>query len=301
MRTNQPSSVRAGVWAASITERFPGSAAEGVMMIALYIVTGSLCWLLRAPCWVAVCLVFGVPLVYLYATSGTTREAIDLKFVAKVVTFIVVFYDHIGIRYNAFGGASSILWLPGSVPIEHVLWCAVMVPLAIAVNQRFFTAASSAPPTRSARTIIKGIFYAGFVIALIEPLQAPFHDYTYLAIGLVLYPVIFVLALKTNRRVLRELVFTGGVFLIGNLGFELLGVRGEYWTFPGEYIGWVTIAGYRFPIEELLFTVIFGSAAMVALNMLRMNWKGRVVVGERTRRASRPPVGARLASPEALT
>jgi hypothetical protein len=49
-----------------------------------------------------------------------------------------------------------------------------------------------------------------------------------------------------------------------NLVIELVGLHSGYWTFPGEYIGVVSLMGATFPIEEFFFYVILSSATIIS-------------------------------------
>jgi hypothetical protein len=53
-------------------------------------------------------------------------------------------------------------------------------------------------------------------------------------------------------------------FFFINLLYELSSVYAGHWSFPGEYIGQVTLFGIAFAFEEFLFWIILASTAMLA-------------------------------------
>lgn len=45
---------------------------------------------------------------------------------------------------------------------------------------------------------------------------------------------------------------------------EYLAVSYDYWSYPGDYLGWVQFLSIRFPIEELIFWMLLYSPTIVA-------------------------------------
>jgi hypothetical protein len=45
---------------------------------------------------------------------------------------------------------------------------------------------------------------------------------------------------------------------------ECLAVSYNYWSYPGEYLGWVQFLSVRFPVEELIFWMLLYSPTIVA-------------------------------------
>lgn len=62
-----------------------------------------------------------------------------------------------------------------------------------------------------------------------------------------------------------KFIKTGVFFFMLYLIYELTAVNLGQWYFPGEYVGWVELAGARFPFEELFFWMMLSSSAVLAL------------------------------------
>jgi hypothetical protein len=247
--------------------------ADAGLVASTILVAGILSWTLGASFLVAEIIIYGPPLAYLCTRSATVREAIDMRFAVKAIAFCAIFYTYVGVRHEGWTGPSALPLVFG-VPIEQALWGALVIPLSIAVNQHFFAMPTSKPPLHGSRTLVYSLFVGGLAIALIPPLRNLMDGYAYLKIGLVIYPLIFLLALRLDRSLLRELLLTAFVFFCIHLGFELLAMHQGYWGYRGEYVGWVSVAGSRFPLEELVFIIILSSPCVVAVHALRYNWKG---------------------------
>jgi hypothetical protein len=233
---------------------------------------GASLWLLDAPWMVANGLLLGAPLAYILLRVPQVETMIRWSFVARFVVFITIFFNYLCVKYEAWAGPTLFPTVEG-VNVEQVTWTALIIPLTLAVNEYFFSRQGAEPPSTVTRPILKAYFFVGFAIALLPPLHGWFADYTYLKIGLFLYPMMFALVAIVIPSVLREVLLTGLVMAAFNFGFELLALNNGFWTFPGEYIGTVEIFGYSFPIEELVFLVCFCSAGVVATYALYKNWK----------------------------
>ena len=46
------------------------------------------------------------------------------------------------------------------------------------------------------------------------------------------------------------------------ISHELTALYLGQWRFPGDYIGWVSMFGIQFPVEELIFWIILSSLAV---------------------------------------
>lgn len=246
---------------------------DGLVLLGMALFALTACWIFPIPFWIAELAVFAPPLVYLAVKFESVRAALDATFLTKAIVFCAVFYVSIGIRYGGWTGPSAFPTVFG-VPIEQVLWAALVIPLSIAFAQRFFASPLAHAPPPYTRQVVYGLFAAGMALALIPPLRSLADGYVYLKLGLVLYPVIFFLAIPLGHRFLRELLFTGVVFFALHLGFELIALHHGYWAFQGEYIGWLHLFNHRIPLEELVFILALASPTAVAVHGLRFGWKG---------------------------
>jgi hypothetical protein len=251
-----------------------GTWADLALIVCWWAASIAACWVAAVPWILANALVLGVPLAYVLLRYRAARRRLRPSFIAKYVLFVSVFFNYLCVRYGGWGGPSSLPTLPGGVNVEQIMWTALIIPLAIAVNEAFFAGGRVAPPHRYPRTILATMFFSGFAIALVPPLHVVVEDYVYLKIGLSLYPIVFVLSLAVNPGVWRELVAVAALFGAFNLAFELLALELGYWTFDGVYVGFVEVAGYRFPVEELVFLVLLCAPAVIATYSLYKNWKG---------------------------
>jgi len=258
---------------------------DASFLVAWTVAVGSILWLLDATWMIANGLLLAAPLAYILLRAPQVETMIRWSFVARFVLFITVFFDYLCVKYEAWAGSSLVPTVDG-VNLEQVTWTALIIPLTLAVNEYFFSRPGSEPPSTVTRPILMAYFFSGFVMALVPPLHGWLADYTYLKVGLLLYPTIFALVAIVIPSVLREVFLTGLVMAVFNFGFELLALNNGFWTFPGTYIGKVEIFGYAFPTEEFVFLVCLCSAGVVATYLLYKNWKSRVSWSETNSDAS---------------
>lgn len=247
---------------------------DAIVAVALTVAGGALCWLLALPLIVANVLLLGVPASYLLARSAETRRAIRPRFVVRYIVFVVVFVDYMCVRYDAWDNASVLPDLPGGITVEQVVCLALLIVLVLTVNERYFATPDLSAPKSVGKAVLIAMFVTGLTIALVPALQAPFDSYTYMWIGLALYPPVIALAIVIVPGVVREMVAVTLVVAPVILGFELLALHHDYWVFEGQYVGEVTVLGLAFPTEELLFFVLLAAPAVVGAYAIYKNWKG---------------------------
>lgn len=245
------------------------------VLLAVWGAGFCICWVLAAPFWLADITVYGIPLAYLWITSPPVRAVLEPTFMLKAVVFCIVFFNYVGLRYEGWTAPSAMPLLFG-VPTEQALWCVLAIPLVIGLHQRFFASPPRKPPLRGVRPLVYLLFVGGLALAFIPPLRVLMDGHVYLKIGLVIYPLIFVMTLGLGRSVLRGICGIAAVFFALNACFEALALHGKYWSFHGQYVAWVELFGQRVPLEEIVFIITFCAPGIVAVHALRDNWKGMI-------------------------
>jgi hypothetical protein len=230
--------------------------------------TAHLPWLVTNP------LLFGVAPAYLAATSARARRGVSWAFVPLLAAFGVGTLGYIGELYGGGRSATVLPWrFPGGVVFEEVEWTALFFAGILVVNERFFATPFTPPVRQWAKVALIAQFYLTFLVFSVPALNAPFRDHVYIkACPPVQLPVI-AMALLVNRAVWREMLCTAAVVTACMLPFEVLALHKGYWVFGGQYIGLVPLAGYRIPVEELLFMVLGSGPAVVGAHAVWKNWR----------------------------
>jgi hypothetical protein len=220
--------------------------------------------------------VLGLPLAYLLARMEPHRRRFSPRFAIMFPLFALVVFDYLCERYGAWTCNTILPFkLPGGVTVEEMQWCLLYFPLVMVFNEVFFATRHIAARSPVARPVLfVGYFVAGLVVALVTPLHAVLVSYIYLKLGLLLEVGAIVLGLIINRRIAAELLKVGVIAGVFNLLFELVGLANGYWEFHGQYLGMITVGGMSFPVEEMLFIIVFSAPSIVASHAVYKNGKG---------------------------
>ncbi len=89
--------------------------------------------------------------------------------------------------------------------------------------------------------------------------------YFYLWFGIILLLVPVVAQFMTHSRMDMKILKTSAYFFYLTFIYEVTALQLGWWDFPGsKFIGWVTILGVKFPIEELAFWIFLFSMAIIS-------------------------------------
>jgi hypothetical protein len=269
---------RSGV--ARLAARLPGVAGHPRLADGLVVAAAAFGGLALAAAgqwpWVVTNLVvLGLPLAYLLVRLEPSRRRFSPRFAVMFPLFGVVVFDYLCERYGGWTGPTILPFkLPGGVTVEEVQWCLLYFPLVMLCNEAFFATRRVAPRSHLATPVLRSYLFGGLAVALLPPLQVVLVSHVYLKIGLLLEVPLIVLGLTVNRFTATELLLVAVIAGVFNLLFELVALANHYWAFRGQYVGMVTVAGWTFPVEELLFLVVLSAPSIVASHAVYKNGKG---------------------------
>ncbi len=92
---------------------------------------------------------------------------------------------------------------------------------------------------------------------------SPTLPYPYLWAALIAIIPTFVMVMR-HPTLLRKLALLSLFSLCLWFVMEYVAVMYDYWSYPGQYLGWVQFLAVRFPIEELIFWMLLYSPTIVA-------------------------------------
>ena len=79
------------------------------------------------------------------------------------------------------------------------------------------------------------------------------YFYAYFALGLFILPTIIVLSI--HQKLMKKVIYQGLFFLLLSIIYEITAIHAGHWTFPGQYLGFVEILKFRFPLEEFIWLI----------------------------------------------
>ncbi len=150
----------------------------------------------------------------------------------------------------------------GVIPIEDPLWIFLITYELVLLYEYFFN--PKVKLTAKSRKRIYIMFFGSIVIfSVFLYLKSSFPNvltipYFYVLWGasIILLPCLLFLYFHP-KLITRFLTLSVYTFYVGILS-ELVSLRLNFWEFPGHnFIGWVTILGLTFPIEEFMLFLMF--------------------------------------------
>lgn len=223
-------------------------------------------------------------------------EASQAGMMASVVVFlvlpsIVLALDRPGIVpsalvFSVVVGGVSICWIddlaarngqwlvvdpvPARLPLvdasaQSIFWAVAHFFISVLAWERIMGRTSGHRPNIRRIIVASGAALAVLAVFLAARSAAPDWTsipYFYLGFGtgLILVPV--VVACVRRPELLRPLALLGVLGFYWKACYEIAALRNDWWRFPGEFIGWVELPGYRIPAEELVFWILLFSPAI---------------------------------------
>lgn len=196
------------------------------------------------------------PSIYITIKKASVFRKTAL-FSALLSAPLVLVFNYIATVSGAwFEVTSSGIRVLGTFPIETFLWAFSVTYFTIVFYEYFFDR------NKEVRRFPKSIKYLvltlllfvtlfGLVLVMNRDLLVIEYFYTYFAFGLFIVPPVFVAF--HYPVLLQKMVYQGLYFLLLSLIYEMAALQAGHWYFPGSYIGFVEIFGYRFPFEEFIW------------------------------------------------
>ncbi|KKQ41530.1 MAG: hypothetical protein US60_C0037G0011 [Microgenomates group bacterium GW2011_GWC1_37_8] len=158
----------------------------------------------------------------------------------------------------------------GYTSVEMLLWIIFYVYLVVIYYEYFLDKHVIKPKldkTRRRNFLIYYFFmaFAGIVLIFIYPYISR-YGYYYLIAGIVFVLVPIFLVETRNPQFIIKFFKSAAYFFVLTFLYELSALQLGWWHFPsqGNFIGWVSILGLNFPLEELIFWIMLGSMAFLS-------------------------------------
>lgn len=209
----------------------------------------------------------GLPAFYL---SFRTPKAI-LRSIIFAAPFSIIgglFFDHLAVLDNSWYVPTVFPFrVFNTVPLEDLIWAFLLVYLILIFYEHFFDKSKH----KIVGTRMK--YFAYIVISLFTIfLLLVFNgsallsiEYFYLKGGVTLILLPTIVFLVKFPGLVSKFFKTAAYFFYVGLLQELAALQLGHWSFPGKnFIGWITMLGYRFPYEEFFFWLIVFSSCVLS-------------------------------------
>ena len=243
-----------------------------LVFILLWPILGSIISLLvKANYFISIIIFFGIPAAYLsYKTQKFIKKIALFSAVLAIPLTIVI--DYVMEITGGWFTPSSIFGsfrLFGYVMIDDLVWAFLYVYL-VAIFYEYFLDEKCTPKLYYPRLkylFIGTLFILGIFIFLYNSKPSLLQiDYFYLKVGVVLGLIPIILLLLNFPKLYAKFFKTAAYFFFLTFVFEITALKLGQWTFPAsnQFIGFVSILGTHFPLEELFFWVVLGALAVLS-------------------------------------
>lgn len=216
----------------------------------------------------SVILYFALPSVFLaFRRPKILLKTLLFSAIASIPTIIVV--DYIAHATGQWLIPETILpfRLFGYVTLEVVLWAFFNFVVVILFYERFFDShCSKKLYSKKIKNLIIIVFslISIFTVLMITDQRLLKIPYFYLVFGIFLVLVPTIRELFSYRGLISKFFITAAYFFFTTFMYEVTALRLDWWRFPSdEFIGWIQVAGVRFPLEELIFWLVLFSMAIL--------------------------------------
>jgi hypothetical protein len=152
----------------------------------------------------------------------------------------------------------------GVLPIDNVLGHMMMTMLTVIFYEHFVDRLTNSRISKNIfLALIPGACALLTILILYKTNNLPSVQYPYLWMGLAAIVSPILLSIK-RPQFFKNMAVTAVYFFFLYFLVEIIAVSYSWWIYPGTYIGWVHVATISFPIEELLFWMLFYAATLVS-------------------------------------
>ena len=210
-------------------------------------------------------LFFGLPAAYL----SLRRKGIILRSLvyATTIAVISILTDYLAERDQSWVSTSIFeIRIAESVPIEALVWLFLFTYLIVAYFQYFHDRS----PHRVIGKRMPLVFLTALAViawvGLTALTDAHFTvEYYYIKFGLAFLLAPLIVFLLSFPRYLKTLLKIMPYFFAVGLLNLIVSLDQGLWAYPGQnFVGWVRLGSYRFPIEELVFWIILYAPFLIS-------------------------------------
>jgi len=245
----------------------PKKRVDFIVTVIILVVAATFCVIFKIKPLLGGFIYLLVPSLYLMARESKNYKKIFWG-VLTIGLFMGLLFDFL----ETYGGGWSTIDLTipwrilGVPPIDNIIGYMLMTLFTLVFYEHFLDDEKKKSISKSLPELVilsGGAMVLLLVTYIVSPHSVLVSHYAYLKGGLlaVIFPILFMFR---NPRLIPKIATMASFFFFVWLVAELVVVKNSGWIYPGQYIGWVTLFDITFPIEELLFWMLFYAATIVA-------------------------------------
>jgi len=243
---------------------------EFIALFGWPVIASILSLVLNAEIYLSLFLFFGVPAVYLsYKHPKLIQKSLFFSVLFSVPAAFLMDYV---MEYTGGWAIGRMelppIWFLHYVSFLQIVWLILFTYLIVIYYEVFFDRSVSKviyPKTKILFLMGLGVFAFLLSLHFFDP-GLLYIDHFYFKIGIVAVLLPLVLFLLKRPSLWRKFLKVGAYFFFFTFIYEITALRLGQWSFPAtdQFIGHVTILGYSFPIEEVIFWMMLCAMSTLA-------------------------------------
>jgi len=238
------------------------------LLILFPIMSVILSLLLKASFLASILLFFGLPAVWLsYRTRHMIKKTLIFSLIFSIPLSLMI--DYVAVLDKSWFVPSSVFSFRifNVVAIEGFVFGFLLVYAVLIFYEHFLDKSKYEIVDKKMKYLILPLIILSivfFALLLLKPGLLRIK-YAYLCLGIIFMLLPAITFLSFFPRLVSKYVKTASYFFMLLLIFEITGLQLNQWTFPGEnFIGWIQIFNYKFPLEEFFFWIILSSTGILS-------------------------------------
>ncbi len=213
-------------------------------------------------------LFFGLPSLYIgLRNPGILRKSATFAFIFSIPMSIII--DTLSALNGAYVIPKTIFPFKifGISTVELYLFSFLWVLMSVLFYEYFFDHGRKGDAISKRIRIFLYIVFAFSVVVLIMLFANSrwlLIPYAYLVLGTLFTIIPLVAFLYFHPQFLPRFVVIAAYYFSFLMLYELVALATHEWIFPGQFIGFVTVQGLSFPLEELLIWMIVCTPALLS-------------------------------------
>lgn len=241
---------------------------DGFVLFLLPLLSAAIVFLCRINFFESILLFLGLPALYLSVRAPRyAAKTFVFSFISAVPLMIIL--EYVGGLSFAWGFPPSVFsyHILGRVNLEVVLWAFLNIYSVVIFYEYIFERHHKVPIWNKrmwtlVRYLLIWIILFGLLYSVYGGNIAIPYFYFLFGCAVFIFPV-FMTWLK-YPRILHKILYVLLYFSYLSFVYEILALKNGWWFFPGsQFIGYITVLGVTFPIEEFIFWIILFAPAVV--------------------------------------
>lgn len=233
------------------------------------IAAGFSFWL-KADILATILIFFGLPSIYLsFFKPNFIVKSLVFSAVTAVPFGIIFDYIMQATRGWAIAAKSIPFKLFTYVSAEQIIWLFFFAYFVVIFYETFIDSAHKPellPPKGRYMILILAIIFGAFIVFFFVKPSLLKINFFYSKGGFVFVVIPLIIAILSRKTKWRNFMLVGLYFLYLSLIYQLTALSLNLWKYPAaeQFIAHINIAGFTFPIEELIFWIVLGAPGILA-------------------------------------